>query len=247
MTIRDSAERDVETLARRRKQKDQLTDKQRSLIAYHSQKSPVTEQFRTLRTNIQFASVDKNIKKILIASSGPAEGKSTVIANLGVVLAQQGNRVLLVDSDMRKPTVHFTFQLNNTMGLTSVLTRSKRFLDVVQNSGIEDLDVLSSGPVPPNPSELLGSKAMARFLDEADQQYDYILFDAPPVNLVTDAQVLSSLTDGVIFVLRSGKTERETAVKAVNALKKANANVIGTVLNDRKMDDNSYYYYYGEN
>ncbi|WP_328587735.1 CpsD/CapB family tyrosine-protein kinase [Alteribacter lacisalsi] len=237
----------METLARRRKQKDQLTDKQRSLIAYHSQKSPVTEQFRTLRTNIQFASVDKNIKKILIASSGPAEGKSTVIANLGVVLAQQGNRVLLVDSDMRKPTVHFTFQLNNTMGLTSVLTRSKRFLDVVQNSGIEDLDVLSSGPVPPNPSELLGSKAMARFLDEADQQYDYILFDAPPVNLVTDAQVLSSLTDGVIFVLRSGKTERETAVKAVNALKKANANVIGTVLNDRKMDDNSYYYYYGEN
>ncbi|WP_342664072.1 CpsD/CapB family tyrosine-protein kinase [Alteribacter aurantiacus] len=232
----------MDRLARRRN-KNQLTDKQRSLIAFHAQRSPVTEQFKSLRTNIQFAAVDKQIKRLLICSSGPAEGKSTVIANLATVLAQQGKHVLLIDSDLRKPTVHFTFQLDNTYGLTNVLTRSETFESTVQETPVENLHVLTCGPVPPNPSELLGSRAMERFLNDIDKDYDYILFDAPPVNAVTDAQVLSTLTDGVVFVLRSGKTEKEAAVKAVDALKKANATILGTVINDREMKETSYYYY----
>ncbi|MBM7095669.1 MULTISPECIES: CpsD/CapB family tyrosine-protein kinase [Alteribacter] len=242
MKHRDKTERGVEALARKRKS-NQLTDKQRSLISHHAQKSPVTEQFRTLRTNIQFSSIDKVVKKILISSSGPAEGKSTVIANLGVVMAQQGKRVLLIDSDLRKPTVHFTFQLENTFGLTSVLTRAESFESAVQETAVENLEVLTSGPVPPNPSELIGSRSMELFLSQIEKDYDYILFDAPPINVVTDGQILATKTDGVVLVIRSGKTEKEAAIKAVELLKKTNSNIIGTVLNDREMKEDTYYYY----
>ncbi|MBU9723068.1 MULTISPECIES: CpsD/CapB family tyrosine-protein kinase [Bacillaceae] len=235
---------DVRVLAR--KKNENLSDKQRSLVTYYDQRSPIAEQFRTLRTNIQFASVDKIIRKIMVTSSTPGDGKSTTIANLGIVLAQQEKRVLIVDSDLRKPTVHFTFQLPNQTGLTSVLTKQSTFDDAVLETAVPFLEVLTSGPVPPNPSELLGSKSMKDFVKEIEGAYDYILFDAPPVNVVTDPQILAENCDGVILVIRSGKTEVESAQKALDSLKKVEANVLGVVLNDQKQSDGHHYYYYNE-
>ncbi|MCR6108137.1 CpsD/CapB family tyrosine-protein kinase [Salipaludibacillus agaradhaerens] len=230
----------------RKKHNKELSDKQRALITEFDQKSPISEQFKTLRTNIQFAAIDRKVKTLMMTSSSPGEGKSTIIANLGVVLAQQQNRVLLVDTDLRKPTVHFTFQLPNHTGLTTVVTQQAKFEDVVLETSIPRLDVLPSGPIPPNPSELLGSKAMEKFVSSLEGSYDYIVFDAPPVNAVTDPQILSRLVDGVILVIRSGKTEDEHALKAVDSLNKVEANIIGAVLNDREMENSQYYYYYGE-
>jgi len=182
----------------------------------------------------------------MVTSSAPGEGKSTTLANLGVVLAQQQKRVLIIDSDLRKPTVHFTFQLPNKTGLTNVLTRQLTFDDAVLETSVPFLEVLTSGPIPPNPSELLASKAMRDFVKELEEVYDYILLDAPPINAVTDPQLLSKITDGVILVIRSGKTEEEGAIRAVESLRKVNAHIIGAVLNDQKQSETSYYYYYGE-
>jgi capsular exopolysaccharide synthesis family protein len=236
----------VEPLSRKfRKTISDLT--QRSLITHNNPKSPISEQYRTIRTNIQFASVDKEFKTLMVTSSGPGEGKSTTAANLGVVLAQQGKRVLLIDGDLRKPTVHYTFKVSNIYGVTNVLTRQMPLKDTVVKTKIPDLDVLPSGPVPPNPSELIVSKSMDNLIEEAQSMYDYILFDTPPVLAVTDGQLLSSKVDGVILVVSSGKTEVEAAVKARDLLLHAKAKVIGTVLNAKDISNDNYYYYYGAN
>ncbi|MDR7073329.1 CpsD/CapB family tyrosine-protein kinase [Fictibacillus barbaricus] len=220
---------------------------QRSLITHNNPKSPISEQYRTIRTNIQFASIDKDFKKLMVTSSGPGEGKSTTAANLAVVLAQQGKRVLLVDGDLRKPTVHYTFKVSNIYGVTNVLTRQTALKDAVVSTKIPDLDVLPSGPVPPNPSELINSKSMDNLIEEASVMYDYVLFDTPPVLAVTDGQLLSHKVDGVILVVSSGKTEIDAAVKAKELLVHAQANIIGTVLNGKEIQNDNYYYYYGKN
>lgn len=230
----------------RRNRKVQLSDKQRSLIAHYDQKSSVSEQYRTLRTNIQFASVDRKVKTIMITSATPGDGKSTTAANLGIVLAQQQKKVLLIDADLRKPTTHFTFQVPNLVGLTNVLTRQVTLEEAISETNIPYLDLLTSGPLPPNPSELVGSNAMKKFVEEINTYYDYIVFDTPPVNAVTDPQVLSQLCDGVILVARSGKTEQEAVKKAVDSLRKVDANILGSVLNAQNKSDSNYYYYYGE-
>lgn len=226
--------------------KKEISDQQRALITEFDKRSPISEQFRTLRTNIQFASVDKKIKTIMVTSSSPAEGKSTVVANLSIVLAQQENKVLLVDTDLRKPTVHFSFQLPNQAGFTNVLTLQSRLEEMVFHTSIAHLDILPSGPLPPNPSEMLASNKMKEFMREAEKKYDYVIFDTPPLNAVTDPQIISSLVEGVILVVRSGKTEAEKAVKAVSSLKKMNANLLGAVLNDCPIKDSPYYHYYQE-
>ncbi|MBU9713498.1 CpsD/CapB family tyrosine-protein kinase [Evansella tamaricis] len=231
---------------RKTKKQAQVSDKQRSLVTHFNQKSPVAEQYRTLRTNIQYASVDKEVRTIMLTSSGPGEGKSTTVANLGIALAQQGNRVLIVDSDLRKPTNHFTFQLPNQIGITNVLTKQTTFEASVYDTSIPNLFVLPSGPLPPNPSELLGSKSMKDLINLMSKMYDYVLFDAPPVNAVTDPQILSKLCDGVILVVRSGKTEEEAGKKAIESLRKVDAHILGGVLNDRNTKGNHYYYYYAE-
>lgn len=236
----------MEPLSRKfRKTISDLT--QRSLITHNNPKSPISEQYRTIRTNIQFASVDKEFKTLMVTSSGPGEGKSTTAANLGVVLAQQGKRVLLIDGDLRKPTVHYTFKVSNIYGVTNVLTRQMLLKDTVVKTKIPDLDVLPSGPVPPNPSELINSKSMDNLIEEAQGLYDYILFDTPPVLAVTDGQLLSSKVDGVILVVSSGKTEVEAAIKARDLLLHAKAKVIGSVLNAKDISNDNYYYYYGVN
>lgn len=220
---------------------------QRSLITHNNSKSPISEQYRTIRTNIQFASVDKEFKSLMVTSAGPGEGKSTTAANLAVVLAQQGKRVLLIDADLRKPTVHYTFKVSNIYGVTNVLTRQKTLQDTAVTTKIPDLDVLPSGPVPPNPSELIDTKSMTSLIEEAGVMYDYVLFDTPPVLAVTDAQVLSNKVDGVILVVSSGKTQIEGAVKAKELLSHAQAKILGTVLNGKEVKNDNYYYYYGKN
>lgn len=217
----------------------------RSLITKLAPKSSISEQYRTVRTNIQFSSVDEEIKSIMVTSADPAEGKSTTVANLAVTFAQQGKKVLLVDADMRKPTVQYTFQVENIYGLTNVLTKIKTLEDAVIHTDVEHLDILTSGPIPPNPAELLGSKAMLEFLTKVEEQYDVILFDTPPILAVTDAQILANLCQGSVLVVASGKTENEKVVKSKELLAAAKGKLLGAVLNNKKMDKSNYYYYYG--
>lgn len=239
---------EVKPLSRNRKFKKTIQDlTQRSLITHINPKSPISEQYRAIRTNIQFASIDKDLKTLMITSSGPGEGKSTTVANLAVVMAQQGKRVLLIDGDLRKPTVHYTFKVSNIYGVTNVLTRQTKLHNAIVSTKIPDVDVLPSGPIPPNPSELIDSKSMDFLIEEASALYDYVLFDTPPIMAVTDAQLLSHRVDGVILVVSSGKTQIEGAVKAKELLNHANAKILGTVLNAKEIRNENYYYYYGAN
>ena len=226
-------------------QKGQL--KGGSLVSFSSPKSIVAEQFRSIRTNIEFSQLDKQIKSLLVSSSIPAEGKSTISANLAYVMGQNEKRVLIVDSDLRKPNVHRTFKLNNEVGLTTLLANSQ--LDyklIIQKSRELGLYLLPSGPIPPNPSELLSSKRMNTLMEQLHQDFDYIIYDAPPINAVTDPQILASKVDGVLLVVRDGYSRKEEVREAKKVLDKANANVIGYVLNSRTGSENKGYYEYYE-
>jgi protein-tyrosine kinase len=219
----------------------------RSLITVTNPKSPISEQYRTIRTNIQFSTVDKDIRSIMVTSSGPGEGKSTTTANLAVVFAQQGKKVLMIDGDLRKPTVHYTFRLNNHIGVTNVLTKQTSLENAIRETDQENLFILPSGPIPPNPAELLGSRAMGEMLANAYELFDLVIFDTPPVIAVTDAQVLANQCNGVVLVVSSGKTENEMAVRAKELLINANAKLLGVVLNNKQQKESQYYYYYGNN
>ncbi|MYL40677.1 polysaccharide biosynthesis tyrosine autokinase [Virgibacillus massiliensis] len=217
----------------------------RHLIAKLNPKSPISEQYRTVRTNIDFASVDQELHSIVVSSSGPGEGKSMTTANLAVVYAQQGKRVLLIDADLRKPTVHYTFRLDNLRGLSNILVGENTVEEVINRSDVDHLDVMPCGPIPPNPAELLASRKMKTLLNELKMSYDMVIFDSPPVLAVTDAQILANIVDGSLLVVRSNHTEKEAAQKATDSLKPAKAKLLGTVLNDREKKQSNYYYYYG--
>jgi len=216
----------------------------RKLITSVNTKSVVSEQFRTIRTNINFSMPDKDLKTILFTSASPGDGKSTIAANLAVVFAQEGKNVLLIDADMRKPTVHYTFHMTNTLGLSSLLTRQATLAEVVKLSEV-GLDVITCGPIPPNPTELLASRMMDTVLEELKMQYDMIIFDAPPVLSVTDGQILSNKCDGTVLVMSAGKTEKDSVVKAKEALVSSKATMLGVVLNNFKFENDNYYQYYG--
>jgi capsular exopolysaccharide synthesis family protein len=207
--------------------------------------SPVSEQYRTIRTNIQFASsVDYKLQTLVVTSSGPSEGKSTTSANLAVVFAKSGQKVLLVDADMRKPTVFKTFQLTNEIGLSTVLSTSKNIDEAAQKTSIENLSVLTSGPKPPNPSELLGSMRMDQVIKEARNLYDIVIFDMPPIVAVTDAQIMASKVDGTLLVVRENVTKKESVTKAKELLHLVNARVLGVVYNGAEQSKDQGYYYY---
>lgn len=214
----------------------------RYLITKLSPRSPIAEQYRTVRTNIKFASVGEGVQAILVASASPGEGKSMTAANLAVVYAQHGKSVLIIDADLRKPTVHYTFRVDNFQGLSNVLIGEKTLNEAVISSEVENLDILTCGPIPPNPSELLDSKRMNALIEEARSLYDIIFLDTPPILLVTDAQILANVCDGSILVVRSKCTEFEAAQKAIEALKAADGKILGTILNDSDKKE-SYYYY----
>ncbi|MED0770873.1 capsular biosynthesis protein [Bacillus siamensis] len=209
-------------------------------------KSINSEQYRTIRTNIEFSSVDTEVKSLLITSAGPEEGKSTTAANLAVVFAQQGKKVLLIDADLRKPTVHFTFKLDNGTGLTSLLLQQIPFQKAVLRAEEANLDILTSGPIPPNPAELLSTGAMRDLLSEASAVYDKVILDTPPVLAVADTKILGSYTDGAIMVISSGKTDKEKAAKAKEALDYCPCKLLGAVMNGKKQTKHSDYAYYGQ-
>lgn len=233
----------------RKKRKIAKLDKQQkmgtSLITVTKPNSVVAEQFRTIRTNIQFSMIDRDLKTIIFTSSGPWEGKSTVAANIATVFADQGKKVVLIDADMRKPTVFRTFNIQNTHGLSNLITsRDIKVEDIVQHVDDADLDIISSGPIPPNPSELLNSNRMNEVIKELESIYDLVLFDMPPVVSVTDAQIMATKTDGVVFVIRRGIAHTEDVKQAKELLDMVHANVLGVVFNGvEKKTDRSYSYY----
>lgn len=220
-----------------------------NLITYREPKSPISEAYRMLRTNIQFANLDNNLKTIVVTSSGPSEGKSTTISNLAITLVGMGHKTLIVDGDLRKPKVHKVFNLENDFGMTNVLMGDK-LENVVKNISGLKLDILTCGPIPPNPSELLGSQKMKDFLADCSENYDFILIDAPPIGIVTDGAILSTLCDGTIFVVSAGEAQIDHAKRAKEMLDKVGAKTIGAVVNKIKINKrnrNTYYnYYYAE-
>lgn len=240
-----SKRNEVDTVARKKNQS--RASKIRHLITKLNPRSPISEQYRTVRTNLQFASVDDELKTMLVTSPGPGAGKSITTANLAVVYAQQGKKVLLIDADMRKPTVHYTFRLDNLSGLSNILVGESTLAESTSKTDVDNLDIIACGPIPPNPSELLGSKKMQALLEEASQNYDVVIFDTPPVLAVTDAQILANIVDGSLLVVRSNNTENEDALKAKEALEPAKAKLLGAILNDREKKASNYHYYYGVN
>lgn len=221
------------------------------LITNLGPKSPVSEAYRTLRTNLEFMSPDQPLKTIVFTSTGPGEGKSTTTANTAISMAQLGKKVLLIDCDLRKPVQHKNFELSNMTGMTNILIEHTGEIDqYIQQTGVQNLDLLPSGPIPPNPAEILGSRRMSELLQEVGSKYDVILLDTPPLIAVTDAAVLSVNADGVILVVSVGQAERDLVLKAKGLLDKVNARVLGVVLNRVQITKgHEYYYYYskGEN
>lgn len=212
------------------------------LITHTNSKSPISEAYRTLRTNIQFSNVDHPIKTLVITSSMMSEGKTTTLTNLAETFAQAGNRVMVVDADLRRPRVYQVFGLSNQQGVTNVLAGQVELKDAVQVSGSQ-IHVLTSGPIPPNPSELLGSTKMKELVQLLSEHYDIVLIDAPPVNMVTDAAILSTFVDGVILAIASGKTEIEAGKRALKSLEAVNANVLGAVMTMIPVTKRGYYSY----
>jgi len=213
-----------------------MNEKQSELIAVSEPRSPISEAYRTLRTNLDFASLDQALKTIVVTSAGVGEGKSTTLANLGVVSAQTGRTVVLVDADLRRPSLHAVFGLGNEAGLTTMMMdESSLASPPLQETGIEGLLVLTSGPLPPNPADLMGSRRMEEVISVLADAADQVFFDTPPVVAVTDAAVLATKVDGVLLIISAGKTRREQARTAVHRLEQINARLVGTVLTNMQM------------
>lgn len=218
-----------------------------NLVTQNDPKNPGAEAYRVIRTGIQFAQAGKELQTIALTSCTPNEGKSTTIANLAVVLTQAGKSVLLIDCDMRNPTVHKNFNLSNKVGLSSCISMGTALSDAVQKTSIEGLYALTGGVIPPNPSELLGSEQMKNVLQRAKEQYDYVLIDTPPVMPVTDALIVGRFVDGMILVIASAEVKVEMARDVKNQLVNAGANILGVVLNKVRSEHHGYgygYYYY---
>ncbi|WIV12083.1 polysaccharide biosynthesis tyrosine autokinase [Proteiniborus sp. MB09-C3] len=214
------------------------------LIANSTPKSPVSEAYRTLRTNIQFSNVDENIKSIVITSSSSNEGKSTIISNLAITVAQTDKKILLIDTDLRKPRIHEIFGISNSDGITNILSENLDYKAALISTGIGGLDILASGPIPPNPAELLGSKKMKDFLESVKDDYDMVLLDAPPVGLVTDATVLSAKCDGVMIVSAVGQSIINLAIDTKKLIQIVNGNILGVVMNKIPLKKGKYYNYH---
>ncbi len=211
--------------------------------------STAAECVRTIRTNLMFMSPERELRSILVTSAGPREGKTSTCVNVGATMAMSGSRILLVDSDMRRPRLHKIFDMTNDRGLTNLVMDPERTIaSVVKDSGIENMDVLCSGPLPPNPSELLHTKGFRATLDRLLAAYDRIIFDSPPVGAVTDAQILGQQIDGAIIVVRAGETTRVMLRKAARLLSDVNVNILGALLNhvdvSRRGYGRAYYQYY---
>ncbi|HDR7899486.1 TPA: CpsD/CapB family tyrosine-protein kinase, partial [Bacillus cereus] len=212
----------------------------RQLITHKEPKSRIAEQYRNIRTNIEFTSVDNHIRSIIVTSVDPGDGKTTTIANLAVVFGQQGKKVLLIGADLRKPTLQNLFAAYSPNGLTNLLSGQTSFVQCIQKTDIENVYVMSAGPIPPNPAELLGYRKMDEVLLEAYKMFDIVLIDTPPVMAVTDAQILANKCDGVVLVARSEKTEKDKLIKVKQILDKASGKLLGVILNDKREEQEPY-------
>jgi succinoglycan biosynthesis transport protein ExoP len=207
--------------------------------------SPTAEAYRTLRTNVNYASVDKPLRTLMITSAEAGEGKTTTVSNLAVVLAQSGKQVIVVDCDLRHPRTHITFRLNNRKGISDLFSQPSLVLDgSCKPGGVDNLSVMTTGSLPPNPAELLGSKKMQAILTAMTQNADIVLVDTPPALAVTDAAVLAPVLDGVLLVVRPGKTRTSALRQTLEQLRQVKANMIGVVLNDVTTQRSSYGYRY---
>ena len=215
-----------------------------NLLIQFAPKSVVSEAYRTLRTNIQFANIDQKLKTILVSSTEASEGKSINVSNLAISMAQLDKRILLVDTDLRRPTIYTLFNLNKDKGLIDILAGKKSWKDVIKSTKIENLNILTSGVLPPNPSELLNSERFAKLIEELKAEYDLILFDSPPIQPVSDAMVLGSKLDGVLLVIESGRTNKKAVMRIKTLLENVNANLIGVIYNKIKPRHGYDYYYY---
>lgn len=208
-------------------------------------RSPVSEAFRSLRTNIQYTVIDEPLHTILITSTDPKEGKTTIVSNLGVVFAQLGKKVTLIDADLRKPTLHKKLGLQNRNGLTSLFVRSIETVDLIcQKTEIPNLSVITSGELPPNPSELLGSKRLQSILNSVKEKSDVVIIDSPPALAVTDPLVLVPYVDAVLIVIKPGFTKGKSAALVIEQLRRSNANIIGVVMNELDLGKSRYSYRY---
>ena len=221
------------------------------MVAFTKPRSPAAEAYRTLRTNLQFSSLDRPLRRVLVTSAGPDEGKSTAAANLAVTLAQGGAKVIVVDCDLRRPAQHTLFNLRNTAGLTTLFlpapdaARPPRDDELpLQGTAVPNLWLLASGPLPPNPADLLASRRMDEILARLGDRADVVVLDAPPVVVVTDAVVVSSKVDGVLLVVGAGTVRRDVARKAKAQLVAVNARVLGLVVNNVPSDAAAFASYY---
>ena len=213
------------------------------IISIRKPKSPISESYRGIRTSIEFSNLDKEMKVINVTSSMQGEGKTTVIANLAVSFANLEKKVLLLEGDLRNPSVHRMFNISNINGLTDVLLNNKNFAECVHCTDVKNLHILTCGAVPPNPSEILSSKKMKDFINELRGYYDYIFIDTPPIGVVTDAGIISTYSDGCVFVVGSKQCDIEMAKIAKKRLEDVGANIIGAVLNKFEAEGNGYNYY----
>lgn len=217
------------------------------LIVHEDTKSPVAEAYRTLRTNLNFCKADGDLKTIMFTSAGPQEGKSLTAANTAVALAQSGKKVILVDCDLRKPVQYKIFNSKRHLGVTNFLVNGPNLADIIQETDVNNLFLITSGPIPPNPSELLSSVKMNELIALLREKSDIVIFDAPPVIAVTDACVLASKIDGVVMVLGADIVRPNMAQKAKDLILKARGNLLGVIINrvEIEAEESYYYYYYG--
>ena len=204
-------------------------------------KSITAESYRSLRTNIQYSSIDKQVKTLVVTSSNAGEGKSTVAGNLAYTFFQSGKRVLIIDCDLRKPSLHRKFNVSNEVGLTDVLVGTSE-LNKVMKKIDDNLYLLTTGTLPPNPAEIIGSNTMENFLNECKINFDYIILDTPPILPVTDSKLLAIKADATVLVVRSEISKLKHVSQAFKELGKVNANVIGTILNDVEVHSERLYY-----
>lgn len=215
------------------------------LVSDYMPNSPAAEAYRSLRTNLRFASVDKEMSVIMITSTGSGEGKTTTTSNLAITCALEGRRVLMIDADLRKPMLHHVFNCSSRIGLTDALTKRCSWQEAVQQTRVQQLQLLSAGPIPHNPVEMLASERMGRIIDECRSAYDLILIDTPPVLSLADAQVVGELCDGVLLVVQAGKTKRGMAKKAKHNLQRLGSKLLGVVMNNMPRSEANSYIYYG--
>ncbi|MBX3084380.1 MAG: CpsD/CapB family tyrosine-protein kinase [Anaerolineae bacterium] len=215
-----------------------------TLVTLQDPRSAAAEAFRTLRTNIMFAGLEKPIHTLIVTSPAPEDGKSVTLANLAVTMAQAGHSTVLVDADLRRPMQHTLWNIQNEAGLTSMLLDDAMLENPpLKSVGVENLAVLTSGPLPPNPADLISAKKMETAIDALKSKAEYVLFDAPPVLAVTDTALLASKLDGVLLVMKAGKTRRDYAQQAKVALERIHVRIVGVALTNAPQDGsmNSYY------